>query len=81
MDIIEIIDRSSPAYYTVEELQFAVEKYIEQKKGKSVKVNIYKGMPENMGLNHFWINKIDAEYSNLMNAFTVVQREYDRTKV
>ena len=75
MDIKEIIQRKSPATYTVEELQFAVEKYIEQKKGQNVVVNIYKDM--NMSqLTQFDMLRMDSQHVMLMNAFNIVQQNY-----
>lgn len=82
MNILEILDRPSPAHYTVEELQFAVEQYIKQKKNIDVTVNIFKGMPTTPeGWDHSSIIKMDAEYTNLMTAFNIVQREFDRSKL
>ena len=75
MDIKEIIQRKSPATYTVEELQFAVETYIEQKKGQNVVVNIYKDM--NMSqLTQFDMLRMDSQHVMLMNAFNIVQQNY-----
>ena len=75
MDIKEIINRKSPAHYTVEELQFAVEKYIEQKKGVKVEVNVYSGIMMNK-MTQFDILRLEQQYLKLMNAFDSVQRKY-----
>lgn len=75
MDIKEIIQRKSPAIYTVEELQFAVEKYIEQKKGQNVVVNIYKDMNMSQLTQHD-ILRMDSQHVMLMNAFNIVQQNY-----
>lgn len=78
MEINEILTRRSPAFYTVEELQFAIEKYIEKKKNQKVTVNIMKGMPEDGVLNQYDIMKLSQQYTDLMSAFTHVQMNYNK---
>ena len=47
MDLNEILNRKSPSVYSVEEMQFVVEKYIKFVKNVEVNINIYKGIDIN----------------------------------
>ena len=42
MNLKEILNRTSPSNYSIEEMTFVVEQYIEKTVKKSVKINIYK---------------------------------------
>lgn len=77
MDIIEILERKSPAKYTIEELQYAIEMYIKQKKDADVKVNIYRGVPEN-NMNPFQIASLHEQHLKLLRAFETVQLNYKK---
>lgn len=77
MNAKEILERRSPAYYTIEELEFLVSDYIYRKKGIRVKVNVHKEMPEGqVYLNPFGKFKIENEYKNLFNALEIIQKDY-----
>lgn len=78
MEILEIINRRSPAVYTIDELQFALEKYIHKKKGVEVKINIFKGMPEDGILNQNQIMHMHRQHSELLLAFKDVQENYQK---
>ena len=77
MNIIEILERSSPATYTIEEMQFAVKSYIKQVKNLDVEVNIYKNVPPT-NMNPFQIAQLHEEHISLMNAFQTVQLNYKK---
>lgn len=76
MNIDEILKRKSPAYYTVDEMSFAVEKYIEKKKGIKVHVNIFKNFKKLDNLNPFGLITLKQEHNKLFNAFETVQLNY-----
>lgn len=75
MDIIELLTRRTGESYSIEEAQFVVEKYIEKQKGVKVKINIYKGMPENLNnLNPFGWSLVQMETQKLFEAFIVATK-------
>lgn len=76
MEINEILKRRSPAHYTVEEIQFAVQEYIFKKKGVRVDINIYRDFPEDGILNQWGIIELDKQCTMLLSAFTDVQNNY-----
>ena len=76
MNIDEILTRKSPAVYEISEMEFAIEKYIEKKKNRIVKVNVHKGMGDLNNLNPFGQFALQQEYSRLMEAFSNVQNNY-----
>lgn len=76
MDIKEIIERPSPAMYTLEEMSYAIEKYIEKKTNKQVKINIFKNMSNIQDMNPWGIFMLQKEYQNIFNAFEIVQKEF-----
>lgn len=78
MNAIEILTRPSPAYYTVEEIEFVVADYVFKKKGIRIKVNIYKDLPSTGGiyLNPFGKFKMENEYKNLFKALEIIQQDY-----
>ena len=78
MEINEILQRPSPAYYTQDEIVFAVEKYIEKKKGVRVKIDILKKYQDLDSLNPFGIFTLQKEYENLWKAFDIVQQNYNK---
>lgn len=81
MNLIEILTRPNGQNVTIEEASFVVEKYIEKMKGVNVKINIYKGMPENLSnLNPFGIAILQKEITDLFNAYITASEklsEYD----
>ena len=52
MNLKEILTRTSPSSYSIEEITFVIEKYIEKTVKKSVKINIYKNINVN-SLNNY----------------------------
>lgn len=76
MDYIEIIERNSPAVYEVEEVQYVLEKYIENKTGQTVKINIFKNFQDLTKLNPFGEFVLQQEHSQLFNSFHKIQQEY-----
>lgn len=78
MEINEILQRPSPAYYTQDEVIFAVEKYIEKKKGVKIKINILKNFQDLDSLNPFGIFALQKEYEKLLKAFEIAQQNYNR---
>lgn len=76
MDIKEILERPSPAVYTIEELEFAIGKYIEKKKNVKIKVNVHKDFFDIEDINPFGVFQLQNEYHKLFNAFEIVQQNY-----
>lgn len=74
MEIKEILTRPSPAVYTVEELQFAIEQYILKKKNQNVTIDIFKGMPDVLNQNE--IMHMHLQHQMLLSAFNDVQTNY-----
>ena len=74
MDLNEILNRKSPSVYSVEEMQFVVEKYIKFVKNVEVNINIYKGININ-NLNQLDIIRLHNEHNRLFNTFNIVHRE------
>lgn len=78
MNVIEILTRPSPSYYTVEEIEFVIADYIFRKKGIRIKINIYKDLPTtgDLYLNPFGQFKMENEYKNLFKALEIIQQDY-----
>ena len=76
MDIKEILQRRSPAYYSEYEMIFAIESYIIKFKNIDVKINLMKNFPDLNNLNPFGVFQLQKEYKNLMRAFEIVQNNY-----
>ena len=74
MDLNEILNRKSPSVYSVEEMQFVVEKYIKFVKNVEVNINIYKGIDIN-NLNQIGVIRLHNEHNRLFNAFNIVHKE------
>lgn len=72
MDLKEILNRTSPSSYSIDEMTFVVEKYIEKTVKKSVKINIYKNINVN-SLNND-VSKLHNEHVNLFKAFNVAEK-------
>lgn len=73
MDLKEILNRTSPSSYSIDEMTFVVEKYIEKTVKKSVKINIYKNINVN-SLNNNNVSKLHNEHVNLFKAFNVAEK-------
>ena len=73
MDLKEILNRTSPSSYSIDEMIFVVEKYIEKTVKKSVKINIYKNINVN-SLNNNDVSKLYNEHVNLFKAFNVAEK-------
>ena len=73
MDLREILNRTSPSSYSIEEMIFVVEQYIEKTVKKSVKINIYKNINVN-SLNNNDVSKLHNEHVNLFKAFNVAEK-------
>lgn len=76
MDIREILERKSPAYYTISEMEFAVQSYIQKKTNRTILLNVHKNFKDLNKLNPFAQFELQKEYSKLMKAFTIVQNNY-----
>ena len=74
MDLNEILNRKSPSVYSVEEMQFVVEKYIKFVKNVEVNINIYKGIDIN-NLNQIDVIRLHNEHNRLFNAFNIAHKE------
>lgn len=74
MDLNEILNRKSPSVYSVEEMQFVVEKYIKFVKNVEVNINIYKGIDIN-NLNQIDVIRLYNEHNRLFNAFNIAHKE------
>ena len=72
MDLKEILNRTSPSSYSIDEMTFVVEQYIEKTVKKSVKINIYKNINVN-SLNND-VSKLHNEHVNLFKAFNVAEK-------
>lgn len=73
MDLREILNRTSPSSYSIDEMIFVVEQYIEKTVKKSVKINIYKNINVN-SLNNNDVSKLHNEHVNLFKAFNVAEK-------
>ena len=73
MDLKEILNRTSPSSYSIEEITFVIEKYIEKTVKKSVKINIYKNINVN-NLNNYGVSKLHNEHVMLFKAFNVAEK-------
>lgn len=73
MELKEILNRTSPSSYSIDEMIFVVEKYIEKTVKKSVKINIYKNINVN-SLNNNDVSKLHNEHVNLFKAFNVAEK-------
>ena len=73
MDLNEILNRKSPSVYSVEEMQFVVEKYIKFVKNVEVNINIYKGIDIN-NLNQIDVIRLHNEHNRLFKAFNVAEK-------
>ena len=73
MDLKEILNRTSPSSYSIDEMIFVVEQYIEKTVKKSVKINIYKNINVN-SLNNNDVSKLHNEHVNLFKAFNVAEK-------
>lgn len=73
MDLKEILNRTSPSSYSIDEMIFVVEQYIEKTVKKSVKINIYKNINVN-NLNNNDVSKLHNEHVNLFKAFNVAEK-------
>ena len=78
MDIIEILERPSPAVYSEEEMIFAIKEYIKQCKNVDVDINLYKGVDVN---NPFARVQLSQEYMMLNSAFEHVQLNYNKNDI
>lgn len=77
MNIKEIFERKSPAYYEISEMEYAVEQYIFIKKNIKVKINVYKDIDLNqINFNPFMQIKLQDEYEKLEYAFNIAQKNY-----
>lgn len=75
MNIFGIINRPSQAVYSIEELSFVVESYIEQVKGKRVKINLMKGLPTH---GFFVQTQLPRQIKGLNYAFNVAQAYFKK---
>ena len=73
MELKEILNRTSPSNYSIEEMTFVVEQYIEKTVKKSVKINIYKNINVN-NLNNYDVSRLHNEHVNLFKAFNVAEK-------
>lgn len=76
MNIKEILERKSPATYTISEMEFAVQKYIHKKTNTEVSVNVHKNFQDLNNINPFGVFELQNEYQRLMHAFSIVQNNY-----
>lgn len=76
MDIKEILQRRSPAYYSEYEMIFAIESYIRKFKNKEIRINLMKNFQNLDHLNPFGVFQLQKEYENLFRAFEIVQNNY-----
>ena len=74
MNLKEILNRTSPSNYSIEEMTFVVEQYIEKTVKKSVKINIYKNINVNSLNNNNNVSKLHNEHVNLFKAFNVAEK-------
>lgn len=70
MNLQEIINRPDGANFEVQELAFVVEKYIEQKKGREVRINLTKGLHPR---HPFFRNMYYSQVKKLMVAYSVAE--------
>ena len=73
MNLKEILNRTSPSNYSIDEITFVVEKYIEKITKKTIKINIYKNINVN-SLNNNDVSKLHNEHVNLFKAFNVAEK-------
>ena len=73
MDLKEILNRTSPSNYSIEEITFVIEKYIEKTVKKSVKINIYRNINVS-NLNNYDISRLHNEHVMLFKAFNVAEK-------
>ena len=73
MELKEILNRTSPSSYSIDEMIFVVEKYIEKTVKKSVKINIYKNINVN-SLNNNDVSKLHNEHVMLFKAFNIAEK-------
>ena len=70
MDIIDLLSKPSGYNYSVEEAQYIVERYIKLKKGRDVKINIYRDVDLNqLQLNPFGQMVLHQQTQMLFEAF------------
>lgn len=78
MNISEIMERKSPAYYQPEEIVYAVEQYIYELKNRKVVINLKKNidrMDDTMKFFH-----MSNQYNLLLKAFNKAQEHYFNKK-
>lgn len=73
MDLKEILNRTSQSNYSIEEMTFVVEQYIEKTVKKSVKINIYKNINVN-NLNNYDVSRLHNEHVMLFKAFNIAEK-------
>ncbi len=73
MNLKEIVNRPTKFAYNNEEMQFVVESYIKDKTGKSVDINLTKGLNKSSVM---FIPMYQNQCVKLMEAFCVAQNYY-----
>ena len=75
MNLKEILNRTSPSNYSIDEITFVVEKYIEKITKKTIKINIYKNINVN-SLNNNNVSKLHNEHIMLFKAFNIAEKTF-----
>ena len=73
MNLKEILNRTSPSNYSIDEITFVVEKYIEKITKKTIKINIYKNINVN-NLNNYDVSRLHNEHVMLFKAFNIAEK-------
>lgn len=79
MNLKELVNRKSPAYYTTDEACFVVENYIYQVKGIMPKINIYKEINNRVAPNTPVYNMLMTQQLKLLNQAFLIAIERIKT--
>lgn len=69
MNILEIVKRKSGSKFQLSEIIHVVTRYIREKKGRDIAINIEKGLPDRS--NPFFYQLYSAQLKKLYNAFDI----------